>query len=516
MITELVPFERTGSFAKIFLDYVNGDPKLAHTYAFKPSLQGFESAIAHRKFPKKNREVLVEVLKEQYKDLDCALGVKSNIELLAGSNTFTVTTGHQLNIFTGPLFFVYKILTTINLTKELAKQYPDYNFVPIYWMASEDHDFAEINHVFVDGQKHTWETGQEGAVGRFNTDGLSELADAIGGRVNVFKEAYANSSTLADAVRSYATNLFQEYGLVVLDADDSRLKSLFKPVIKDDLLNHEAYQSVSKRSQQLIDNGYKPQINPREINLFYLQDGLRKRIVRSGDRFQVIDSEINFSQKEILELVESNPEFFSPNVILRPLYQETILPNLGYIGGPAELAYWLQLKELFDQFRVDFPVLMPRNFGLYLPKNTQRKIEKLQLSSEHLFQELDSLKQTYVHESLNGEMDLSMQKEEIKKAYLQVAKLASDVDNSLESYVNAEAQKAHKSLDNIVSKMVKAEKRKREDEMRKLTEINELIFPNGTLQERRENILSINNPEFIEEVAAITNPFDLKFNIYKE
>ena len=516
MVTELLPFEQTGSFSKIFLDYVNGDPKLAHTYAFKPSLQGFESALAHRKFPKKNREVLVKVLREQYEQGEFAPNIKSNIELLSGDNTYTVTTGHQLNIFTGPLFFIYKILTTINLARTLAKEYPEYNFVPIYWMASEDHDFAEIDHVFVEGEKHTWETDQTGAVGRFNTDGLVELSEAIGGRIEIFKKAYANGATLADAVRMYVSDLFAEFGVVVLDADDARLKALFKNVIKDDLMHHEAYQSVSKRSQHLVDEGYRPQINPREINLFYLHDAMRSRIVRSGDRFQILDSEINYSEEEILSLVDSNPEMFSPNVILRPLYQETILPNLGYVGGPAELAYWLQLKEMFDQYKVDFPVLMPRNFGLYLTNNIQRKVDKLQLSSEHLFQNLDQLKQTFVHQHLNGEMELSTEMEEIQATYEKVAELAADVDKTLAPYVHAEAQKAKKSLESVVAKMMKAEKRKREDEMRMLTQINEFVFPGGTLQERRENILSVHNMEFIQELAEITDPFALSFNIYKE
>jgi bacillithiol biosynthesis cysteine-adding enzyme BshC len=515
MTIEPIDFTRTGNFSRLFLDYVAGDPKLSHTYSFPPSVQGFERALSYRKFPAGKRKKLYEVLKQQYDGVDCDLAVRSNLELLKGDNTFTVTTGHQLNIFSGPLFFLYKIITTINIAKELAVQYPEYNFVPVYWMATEDHDFEEINHVFVGGERYEWQTDQTGAVGRFKTDGLAELADQIEGRTGLFREAYANNETLAEAVRCYVNKLFHGEGLVVLDADDPVLKAAFIDVVKDDLVQHSAYHCVTRRSQHLTDNGYRPQLNPREINLFYLAGNLRKRIVRAGDRYQVVESEISFAKEELLELVEKSPEKFSPNVILRPLYQEMILPNLGYVGGPAELAYWLQLKEMFDEFKVDFPVLMPRNFGLYVPGNIQRKIEKLNIKYDQLFSDLNELKKLFVKDQLNGKLSLEEQKKAIAVIYESVASLAVTVDPTLKPFVKAEAQRVVNSMQNIEGKMVKAEKRKREDEMRMLTQIKENLFPGGTLQERRLNILGIHDENFIEQVAANTDPFDLRFNIYK-
>ena len=515
MTVEPIDFKDTGSFSRIFLDYVSSDPKLSHTYSFSPDVQGFEQALSYRKFPLKKRDKLVEVLKKQYDGLDCDLAVRSNIELLTGDNTFTVTTGHQLNIFSGPLFFIYKIITTINLTKKLAELFPEYNFVPLYWMATEDHDFEEINHVFVKGERFEWETDQTGAVGRFRTTGLSDLAGQISGRTEIFKEAYQNNDTLAEAVRCYVNKLFDGEGLIVLDADDPGLKSEFVSVIEDDLVNHSAYHAVTRRSQHLMEQGYKPQLNPREINLFYLHGDVRKRIVRAGDRYQIVETEISFSKDEILDLVRSNPERFSPNVILRPLYQEVILPNLGYVGGPAELAYWLQLKETFDHFKVDFPVLMPRNFGLYVPRNIQRKIEKLKLSYADLFASLDELKNLFIKDNTNGHLSLDEQKKAISAIYDLVSSLASEVDSTLEPFVKAEAQRVTKSIQNIEGKMLKAEKRKMEDEMRMLTQVKEALFPGGSLQERKENILGIDDDNFIAEVAALTDPFDLRLNLYR-
>jgi len=515
MTVEPIDFKDTGSFSDIFLDYINSDPKLSHTYSFSPNVQGFEQALSYRKFPAEKRNKLVEVLKSQYEGFDCDPAVRSNIELLRGDNTFTVTTGHQLNIFTGPLFFIYKIITTINLAKKLTSLFPEYNFVPVYWMASEDHDFAEINHIFIKGERFEWESDQVGAVGRFNTTGLGELIEKINGRTQIFKDAYLNNNTLAEAVRCYVNKLFDGEGLVVLDADNPGLKLEFVSVIKDDLVNHSAYHAVNSRSQHLMDKGYKPQINPREINLFYLDGDIRKRIVRAGERYQVLETELSFSKSEILDLVDSNPERFSPNVILRPLYQEVILPNLGYVGGPAELAYWLQLKETFDHFKIDFPVLMPRNFGMYVPRNIQRKIDKLKVNYADLFAGLDELKNLFIKDNVNGYLSLEEQKKAISSIYDSVSSLALEVDRTLEAFVKAEAKRVERSIQNIEGKMLKAEKRKREDEMRMLTQVKETLFPGGTLQERKEHILGIDDDNFIDEVAALTDPFDLRLNLYK-
>ena len=516
MTTETVTFEDTSSFSKLFLDYVNGSRNVNGIFAFEPSPAGFEQALSNRQFPQKNRDILVEVLKEQYGSSQCNPDVVSNIELLGSEKTFTVTTGHQLNIFTGPLFFIYKIAATINIARDLAAKFPEYNFVPVYWMASEDHDFEEINHVYQHGVKHVWETQQEGAVGRFETGGLPELANQLEGRTEVFKQAYEQGGSLADAVRCYTSKLFSDTGLVIIDADDARLKSLMVDIFKDDLINHSAFHNVNTRSSEISEKGYKPQINPREINLFYLDNGLRKRIVRSGDGFQIHETDTSFSQEELLDLLQKSPEKFSPNVIMRPIYQEVILPNLGYIGGPAELAYWLQLKSAFDFYKVDFPVLMPRIFGLYLDSRISRKIHKLDLTNEELFLGLEALKKRFLSEELNNELSLDDQYSMIEKVFEEISVKAGNVDQTLIQHVKAQAKGVNKSVSNIQAKMLTAEKRKREDEMRMIAEVHEYVYPGGTPQERKVNILEIQNENFVADILSVSDPFELKYNIFRD
>lgn len=362
MTVECIPLEKTHAFSSLFLDYLAGKPELSSFYHRRPELDSISAQIEEKsqQFPQAQRDTLVSVLQSQYEGLEVTEAVKTNLQALADGKTFTVTTGHQLNILTGPLYFIFKIATVVDACRTLAEKHPRYKFVPVYWMASEDHDLAEINHVHLFGRKLTWETSQTGPVGRMSTEGLDKMMSEIQERLPVFEKAYNNFDTLADAVRCYVNELFGEHGVVVIDADHHDLKQALIPVIKDDVLHHNANDLAENASKQLGDLGYKTQIFPRKINFFYLEPGQRNRIVREGDTWQVLNTEKSFSEEELLEEISAKPENFSPNVVLRPLYQELILPNLAYIGGPAEAAYWLQLKGVFDHFQAPLPLIMPQ------------------------------------------------------------------------------------------------------------------------------------------------------------
>ncbi len=366
MKVEQLPFDKVQRFAPIFLDYISDKESLRPFYAERPSVEGIGKILEERRLSAQHREVLVDVLNEQYADLEAHEAVHQNIEKLKDQKTFTITTGHQLNLFTGPLYFIYKIVTVINACKQLKSQYPDYEFVPVYWMATEDHDFDEINHFNLFGKKYSWESDQTGPVGRFDTSSMEDLLKSIAEPIEIFESAYLEGATLADACCRYVNALFEEEGLVVLDADNKELKRLFAPIIEADILTQTANKLVHATNDKMIQAGYKSQAFSREINFFYLQDGLRERIVQKGDEFTVKDTDYAWDQAALREEIANHPENFSPNVIMRPLYQETILPNLGYVGGPAEVAYWLQLKDVFAHYETSFPVLMPRNFAMVI------------------------------------------------------------------------------------------------------------------------------------------------------
>ncbi|MEJ2162435.1 MAG: bacillithiol biosynthesis cysteine-adding enzyme BshC, partial [Robiginitalea sp.] len=393
MQTKGIPFKETGYFSKLILDYLEQLPELKPFYGRFPTLDAFGEQLKEKAggYPDSHRKVLCEVLEEQYSSLEISEATRVHLDNLQTSGTFTVVTGHQLNLFTGPLYFAYKILSTIKLTADLKQRYPDHDFVPVYWMATEDHDFEEINYFNFRGRKFRWNREAGGAVGRMKTDGLEDVfkqfsadlgpgirADEIR---SLFEHAYLQHASLAEATRYLANELFGHFGVVILDSDHPRLKELFIPFMQQDLFENLAFHAVSDSMEKLgkLSGDYPLQVNPRELNLFYLQEGSRSRLVEEAGKFGVLDSELRFTETELRKELQAHPERFSPNVITRPLYQEVLLPNLCYIGGGGELAYWLELKEFFQRSGVAFPILLLRNSALLISEKQVRKAANLHL-----------------------------------------------------------------------------------------------------------------------------------------
>lgn len=506
----------THSFTSFFLDYISQKDSLKKFYHRFPLLENFEAQINEKKsFPQQSREVLFETLGRQYDGIKISEAVSSNLNSLKASKTFTVTTGHQLNIFTGPLYFIYKIVTVINACKKLKAKYPEYNFVPIYWMATEDHDYEEIKWFRLYGKKYVWETGQAGAVGRFDTKSIIKLFDELPGDVSIFKNAYSKGRSLAQAVRLYVNDLFGSEGLVVVDGDDRNLKSLFKNVIEDDLFAHSPKRLVEEKNKQLETLGYHPQVFARDVNFFYLDKNVRQRIERNGDEFAVVDTDLKFTPAEIKSFLQVSPEKFSPNVILRPLYQEVILPNLAYVGGPAEVVYWLQLKGVFDHFKTPFPILMPRNFAAVIDAPTRKKLEKTGLELTDFFEEKNNLFDRWIAKNSSNNLTLEKEITHAKTIFANVKERAAKIDTTLLKHAEAQAARSVKSLQIIEKKMARAEKRLHADKLGQLTAVKDFLFPNGSPQERIDNFLNFSqqNPNFIQQLIQNFDPFDFRFYV---
>lgn len=518
MKLQKISLAETNSFTRFFLDYIKPQSSLKKFYHRFPTPKNFQGQIREKSasFPQHHRDILVQTLQEHYKHHTVTKSVKKNIELLGDKKTFTVTTGHQLNIFTGPLYFIYKIITVINTCRKLKAAYPRYNFVPVYWMASEDHDFEEIKYFSLHGKKYEWETSQKGAVGRFNPASLESLLKEIPGDIALFKKAYLKHPTLSEAVRFYVNELFGSEGLIVLDADARSLKKLFKKEILDDLENHTSKKLVDKTNGALEKMGYEPQVYCRDINFFYLENGLRARIEKVGDGYRVVDSSQTFTRQQIQALVDSEPEKFSPNVILRPLYEETVLPNLAYVGGPAEMVYWLQLQDVFRHYKTPFPILMPRNFALVIDAVIQRKLKKTRLSIRELFLEKNTLFNQVVARSSQHKIKLNGEKKAIQQYFNGIRKQAESVDKTLGPLVGAETQRAIKSLEKIEHKLLKAEKRFQSDKLKQVEAVKDALFPKGGLQERTDNFLNFyqRDSQFIKKLIKKLNPFDFRFNVF--
>ncbi|MBL1279687.1 MAG: bacillithiol biosynthesis cysteine-adding enzyme BshC [Fluviicola sp.] len=470
-----------------YLPYIN------HTFSF----ENFDRQIQEkeRQFSKEKREVLSQSLLAQYKNINDNELIINNIESLKNEDTFTVTTGHQLSFFTGPLYFIVKILHVIKLSERLKKMHPEKNFVPIYWMATEDHDFEEVQSMRLFSKSFTWESEQKGSVGRFNLDGFDDVKNEIRAmfrdpeaEIHALLNAY-DGQNYADATRNLVHFLFKKYGLVIIDGDDSALKSEFSGIMRKELTEQFSYEKVIQTNEKLQKEGVKIQVNPREINLFYIKNGLRERIVNENDIFS-INKVGTFSESEILKELENHPERFSPNVILRPLYQETILPNIAYIGGVGEISYWLQLKGVFDAVNCTYPLIGVRNSVIWVDPLTTKKKAKINLLLEDIFKSKDQLKKEFVQSNSDGALDFKALDHAIDEIQGKIRDLVLSVDASMNSLAESEVTRITKQMDALKAKMIKTSKSKHQVAMQSIDQIIDKLFPDGNMQERITNFFS--------------------------
>lgn len=505
MQVEKINFEDTDQFSSIFNDFINGrlpvlPPRTLEQFDFPEG-----------DFP---REDLVKVLKRQYGSLASETAM-NNIQQLASNTTYTVTTGHQLNLATGPLYTIFKAISVINLAKALTKKHKDYHIVPVFWLASEDHDIEEVNHFNLFGKTYHWDTKQIGPVGPMKTKGIKEMLSALPEEISLLNECYAEK-TMVDATRKLLHHFFGHEGLVVLDADAPELKKHFQPIVRKELDEEFSSMAVNKANEELRKQGYKIQVNPRDINLFYIENGLRGRIVRKGkEDFMVEGTKWPFSKKEMDDLVEKKPEAFSPNVLLRPVYQQLILPNIAYVGGPAEIAYWLQLPGLFKDINTYFPALVPRHFGMILNGGNLKKYKKLNLKPGDLFLRPDLLKNELLDRLAEETLNFEEEQQYINKAFDIIQRKVQQADPSLKGFVEGENKKSLKQLENIERRIRKAEEQQHLTKVKQAENLKEKLFPEGTPQERYDNIFTfyINDKDIINKLIGVFEPLDYHYYI---
>lgn len=488
-----IPFSEIEAVPALIKDFLNDDFPGFEDYNF--TIENIEKIIQKKSesFSLARRKLIFEVLSAQMPEPSNSQ--RENIEKLKATNTFTVCTGHQLNLFSGPVFFVYKILQTIKTAKVLSRHFPDYSFVPVFWMATEDHDFEEISFFKVFGNRYEARTDEVGAVGKIQLSDLSftdQFSQNIKGfpfaeeLTELIKNAYDTHNSLAEATRFIVQHLFAEYGLLILDGDTAMLKEQMVAAFEDELL-HNSLKQKSEDQVSLLEKRYgKVQVNPREINLFYLENG-RNRIEKVGDLYQVVDTDLSFTEKEIIIKLRENPEKFSPNALMRPVYQETVLPNIAYIGGNAEMMYWMELKDYFQFLKLPFPVLIPRSSFLILSPKQYAKIGKLDFEIDHLFEDPEQLKNHRIKtESKLFDIIPDLQKQ-LADQFKKLETVSGETDPTFANLVNAERSRQMKSLAIMEKRLLRAEKRKNEHLMDRIDQFFADIHPNNSWQERQVN-----------------------------
>jgi bacillithiol biosynthesis cysteine-adding enzyme BshC len=520
------PLAELGILKPLMQKYATKDSDLLPFINHYAGLDNYAEQIQEKSDFAMDRDVLADDLLEQYQAIaSVSEDVGANIEKLRLKNTFTVVTGHQPCLFTGPLYFVIKILQTIKLAKTLDDAFPDSTIIPVYWMGAEDHDFEEVNHFHLFKEKLTWESKQEGSVGRFTTEGLDKVYQELSALLGngeysaelkeLFKKAYLDHANYGEATRYLVNALFGDRGLVIVDGDRPRLKEAFKATMSKELKENLAYRAVNKQIEALQEHG-KIQVKPREINLFYLDRLGRNRIIQDVNGVSIDGRKGIRNTEDLVSELQKHPDRFSPNVLLRPVYQETILPNLAYIGGPGETAYWLELKGLFREVNLPMPILEMRNSFLFIQQKQLDKLTKLGMEVKDLFlEEGEWMRKLIIEEE--DEMHLFVSEHAQIMEVMEVMKeKAKKIDPTMEQVFTGETVRLNKSLENLEKRVFKAQKRKNEVKIDQVKNIIEKVFPGGGLQERKENFAGfyvVEGKVFFERIYGGIDVMEGRMNV---
>lgn len=527
---ETISYAQTGCFSHLAVDYIENKDALHpfYKYPFKP--ESFAKAIKDKQEQPVDRVLLKKVLTEQYSSFskEEMMVTGKHIEYLSDDKTFVIVTAHQPNLFLGPLYIPYKIISAINLAERLNKEFPANRFVPVFWMGSEDHDTDELGHINLFNKTLTWNDGVKGAFGRRKTQSLQpvldELKTILGESeqatqlLQLLNRAYKDEKTITAATRRILHDLFGQYGLVVLDADNAALKQKFAHVMREDLISDNIHRLIEQTTHQL-DKNYKVQAKPRDINLFYLIDETRNRIIKEGEKWKVLNTDIEFSSFQLEEELRNRPERFSPNVILRPLFQETVLPSVAFIGGGAEIAYYMELKSTFEKFNLNFPILVLRNSALWIDANQSKKWSNVGLTCQQLFENTDSLVNEFVKQHSDSSISVTEEQSVSNKIFDTLKLKAEKFDKSILPMIEAENTRFNKFLGNYEDKLLKAEKKKYDTTIQQIRSVKEKLFPNNSLQERYDNFIPYYlkyGQSFISALKENIDPFELKFTVISE
>ena len=505
--------------------YMLQEERLKPFWKYPMDINAFDAIIENRKQHKVDRNLLLDVLSQQYNQLGYTFD--NPIDLL-DENTFTITTAHQPSLMTGPLYFIYKAVSAIKLTRSLKEKYPSYNFAPVFVIGGEDHDFEEINHFKLFGKTLTWDNqNQVGACGRMKLNGiedvLSELDEILGDSdqarklYSILVHAFSDSTlSYGQATQRLTLELFKDTELLVLSMDNKAFKKAFSTIIRREILENFSKPLVEKTIDALAGVGLKMQAYPRSINLFYLSEEGRNRIERKEDKYIVVNTDLIFTEAELLQELEENPESFSPNVVLRPLYQEYILPNLAYVGGGGEIAYWLERKSQFEAAGIPFPMLVRRDSVLYIDANTKNKWSKLGLQVEDWFKDTETLKKEFVQANSKNEISLESELETFNSIIESIAEKTELIDKSLVGRIEAEGSKMRKSLEGMEKRIQKTEKQKFSQSISQIEKLKERLFPNDGLQERTDNFMGLylkHGDDLIPMLLDAQNPMDVGLKI---
>lgn len=507
-----VPFRDLG-FSRLFSDYCENVPEAvsilgSHFLDRNAISDSMEKA---RLVNVEGRQVLVDVLLEQNERWNAPRKTLDNICLLLTEDTTCVVTGQQLGLFVSPLYTIYKSLTAIQLASSWSTDAKP--VVPVFWLADEDHDLEEISHCFIpspecgitevrypvrnrdNGKRKN--SGNTIPTGRLVLDaGITQAIDSVAELlpntadstflVEALRRCYRPGQSFVDAFASFVHILLPDSGLIVMSGDDGRLKRIGAPLFERALVESNKLNDVLEASSEDISKAYHAQLHLRNTNLFVIQDGNRLGLDRTDKGFSVSGTDVVFSLDQVLAKAREEPEFFSPNVVLRPLYQDSILPTAAYVGGPGEVAYFGQIRAAYRWANIHMPIIYPRASLSLVDGAASRLLEAHNLPFTELRKRPDEIFGSIVSRQMVSDPSILIRqaKDGIEVTLQQLAGPIRVVDPTLDRAVEAIRVTFEKRLDRLEKKILREEKRKHGITGDRVERTTSFLFPNGKPQER--------------------------------
>jgi len=525
-----IPYRELGpptpfAYSSLFQDYLAHSPDIQEFFprhfANNKDWKGTLESVAGRGL---DRSELVKILSQQNRSYQCGVKTLANIDLLLNDNTLAVVTGQQVGLFSGPLYTLYKALTAVALTEQLAKAFPDYSFVPVFWVEGEDHDFDEVSKVGLLTASNDYSTfryvpderleGKNlGASGRVAfTETIGPFLDSIRASLpptdfseqtfELLRTAHQPGMTFAQSFIHMMNVLMEESGLIFLDPNSPDVKVLLRPVFRKEIEEEsEACRRVIERSE-LLEERYHAQVKPRSVNIFLHHEKGRFAIEPHPKGFALKGVRQHYTKDELLTLLEDHPESFSPNVVLRPLCQDTLLPTVAYVGGPAEVAYMAQLQPLYEQFGIPAPIIYPRASATIVEDKVEKVFQRFAVSPLELFKDAEGVKARIAASVSDFQTDelFAATVTSIEESLNSLRSGILSIDKTLEGPLDNTLGRVTSAVDVLKQKTLAAQKRQHETFLRQIDKALLHIAPDNSPQERTVSIVYFLNkygPEFV-------------------
>lgn len=483
-----------------------------------------------------DRTKVVQLIRDSYRGFQISKQTESNLNSLTSNKTIAVVTGQQLTIFGGPMYTFYKIITTVKLCRHLKEKFEDYNFVPVFWLEGDDHDYNEIASINIFDLQNNLKKiqfGEEkepddnrGSVGEIKlgdqiTSTINDLDESLresefkSSVMDLIKNCYTPEDSLKSSFRKMLFEIFDEYGLIIFDPQTDGIKSLLKPIFSKEIDEFRTHtDQILTRSAELED-AYHAQVKIKPINLFINEEGGRYLIEPVEDEFRLKGKRIRYTKEQLLSLIENTPERFSPNVLLRPICQDYLLPTAFYVAGPSEISYFGQVMPYYDIYDIPAPVVYPRASATILENPVASVLEKYDLNFVDSFLDEKDLNTKVLSEVADTDVEELFRSVdgEIEKIMLELKDKITDIDKTLEDTTNKTYQRINQSLTTLKDKTTKAQERQHDMVIRQLAKLRINVYPGESLQERKINFVHFVNKYGLDILKWIYS--ELSFNKFE-